>query len=484
MAEPDRLCDYQAMFLIEVHSQYRARRAAKTLSTHFEKVYRKVGLDTHTRGAVANNVQSAEDFRSTTLQLADATVSLDKATWERWIQWIELATWQRLVLSCYILESQQTLLLAREPSPSLIQVIGLDLPFPGHSSLWDATTLSDWTLAARQASRLPSYVYEVTADLMIGPFDCFQSSVLLAVHYSSLQGPTSYTSSPSTLDIEHLLDGSPATQRKLLTAKILQVTPIRALLAVSGESWILSEKVSSAQKFSSLKTILRTWVGELLSERDEHMPTTPVKEALALSVEILQEALKEQQNALVVEMGSDMGIYFAGLVLWAITTAATSRTKITLPSEPQSPRILEPLLLAPVPSTSVDPLDPFPQQASSFPSQSATPVPQGLLDCPTMLSHAQITINTISFLSHASADFASAESFSQLPRNLARCQTGCGSLLLWVKMRLRGAALEHQSDVVADTWLCEPSEGLGELLDGITRSLERILGRGWNGWDI
>ena len=40
--EPERLCDYQALFLVEVMSQYRARRAAKTLSPRFEKVYRKV----------------------------------------------------------------------------------------------------------------------------------------------------------------------------------------------------------------------------------------------------------------------------------------------------------------------------------------------------------------------------------------------------------------------------------------------------------
>ncbi len=42
MKQPDRLCDYQALFLIEVLSQYRARRAAKILSSHFEKVYHKV----------------------------------------------------------------------------------------------------------------------------------------------------------------------------------------------------------------------------------------------------------------------------------------------------------------------------------------------------------------------------------------------------------------------------------------------------------
>jgi hypothetical protein len=42
MAEPERLCDYQALFLVEVLSQYRARRAALSLSTRFESLYQKV----------------------------------------------------------------------------------------------------------------------------------------------------------------------------------------------------------------------------------------------------------------------------------------------------------------------------------------------------------------------------------------------------------------------------------------------------------
>jgi hypothetical protein len=42
MAEADRLCDGQAVFLIEVLSQYRARRAAKTLSARFGMLYQKV----------------------------------------------------------------------------------------------------------------------------------------------------------------------------------------------------------------------------------------------------------------------------------------------------------------------------------------------------------------------------------------------------------------------------------------------------------
>lgn len=42
MAEPDRLCDYQAVFLVEVLAQYRARRAAKTLSPRFGSLCHKV----------------------------------------------------------------------------------------------------------------------------------------------------------------------------------------------------------------------------------------------------------------------------------------------------------------------------------------------------------------------------------------------------------------------------------------------------------
>ena len=36
----------------------------------------------------------------------------------------------------------------------------------------------------------------------------------------------------------------------------------------------------------------------------------------------------------------------------------------------------------------------------------------------------------------------------------------------------------------ANAWAARPGEGLGELLDGVTGSLERILGRGWGGWGI
>lgn len=422
---------------------------------------------------------------------------------DQWVQWIELATWQRILLSCYVLESQQAILLAREPVPSLIQETGLDLPVPTHCSVWDATDPTEWAFAAHRFSRSPRYVYEVIADLTVPPFDSFQSSVLLAAHYNRIDSPAPYTSSPTRLEIEHLLDTSPITTRQLLTMKLVQVTPIRALLAVSGESWVFSEKVPSAQDFTAMKTTLRGWLLQLWSTSATKASTVAIKEALKLSVDILQNALKEQQNSITLDWGTDMGIYFAALVLWAITTTANTRFKGSQKTTQQSlrPQSQSPLPFATSSSTSVAPthiqlLNQFPHHPPSvtssptqprnigpLQSRETSPASPPSIDCNTLLSHAQITINTITFLSTALLDFGSSDSLAQLPLNLARCQTGCISLLLWVKLRLRGVSLEDQSGM-ADAWTARPGEGLGELLDGVTGSLERILGKGWSGWGI
>lgn len=409
----------------------------------------------------------------------DTVLPLENATHEQWTEWVQLATWQRLLLSCYILESQQTLLLAREPCPSIIQATGLDLPFPVDSILWDATTLAEWISAPRRSSRLPKYVYEVNADLMMTPFDSFQSSVLLAVHYNCSEGSTLYASSSLSLDIEHLFDASATTSRKLLTAKLCQVTPVRALLAISGESWILSEKVSSAQQFSTLKSTLRTWVDQLWSSAQNQAAAAPVKEALWLSVKILQKVMQEQQSSLQTEMGSEMGIYFAGLVLWAITTAArrhARRGQQTRPMHHQYGGLQSP------PATSATPMPTSSSVVDPFSSQQAACVSQPLPGGPTMLTHAQITMDTVTFLSTAQLSLGSRAFIEQLSRDIVRRQNGCHSTLLWIKMRLCGVSPEDNNEI-ATTWFRGP-EGLGQLLDGMVRSLERILCRGWDGWGI
>ncbi|USP78988.1 hypothetical protein yc1106_06262 [Curvularia clavata] len=465
MAEPDRLCDFQAIFLLEVVSQYRARRAGKVLSSRFDKVYHK----------------AAEDCRRITQRLSDIVSSpeqLGDSSSDLWHEWIELASWQRLLLSCYILESQQPLLLARKPLPSLLQDPTFELPFPGHTSLWDAADLASWIAAARQHTYSPRYVYEAPESTSVC-FDTFQSAVLLAAHYKCPEPPSSYISAPTVSSVEHLLCTSPVIMRMLSTAKLAQVTPLRALLAVSGESWILSEKVETPQLLATFKTTLRAWVTQFWSTPASE--DVPVKSAMRLSVEILQQALQEQRLGVLPEMGTDMGIYFAALVLWVITVAATTRFRgLAVETTTKQGRTRGQSLSHPMPNSTMVVAAQAPSQGSRnllAPNPPHSPIIAATPENP-ILTHAQITINTISFLNNAPLVFSDATTSAA---DLSRYQTGCVSLLLWVKLRLRGVSLDTQNSTADGL---EARSGLGELLDGVTGSLERILRNGWSGWGI
>ncbi|EDU45084.1 conserved hypothetical protein [Pyrenophora tritici-repentis Pt-1C-BFP] len=454
MTDPERLCDFQAMFLIEVFSQYRARRSGKLLSSRFDKVYHK---------AVGN-------CRSTTLRLRElvsTSTQLEHTASDRWIHWVELATWQRLLLSCYVLAFQQPLLLARETLHSLIENTRFEIPFPEHTSLWDATGSAEWAATILEQSYTPTYVYEITPESTLTSLDTFQSSVLLATHYNLHENISPYISSPTVPDVQHLLDTSPIIKRTLLTAKLVQVTPLRALIAVWGESWILSEKVTSPQVFNAMKTTLRTWLAQLWSSNESETP--PVREALNLSVTILREALQDQRDMVELEMGTDMGIFFSGLVLWAITVSSAARST----TNPSSTQAVDRM---PV-STGVGDL-----AFGLAHSQPQSPIIEATPENP-LLSHAQIIINTISFLSDAMYTFSDVVPVQQSQGDQLRHQTGCVSLLLWIKLRLRGIPLEEPSSGV-DTWSSKPGESLGELLDGIISSIERALDRGWSGWGV
>ncbi|KAI8930793.1 hypothetical protein NX059_011817 [Plenodomus lindquistii] len=493
MTEPERLQDYQASFIIEVISQFRSRRSAKVLTSRFLKVYSKAALY----------------FRDTTSQIAELISTVDQsndqsndaalATWNRWI---ELISWQRLLQACYILESQQATLLARESASSIVHTTGYDLPLPVSHIVFDAESPREWQSASQIHSPIVKYIYEISPALILSPLDEFQSSVLIAAAYNRCDVGMSYAFPSPESDLGHYINMSTSTTRQYLAAKLIHVTPVRALLAVPGESWIFSEKVPTVEAFSGLRTTLRTWVAQLWAMDGTLSDPPPIKEALQLSITILETALKEQHYPITPEVGTDLSIFYAALVLWAVTTAASTRFQeahhrsktaihrrrkpsqsLSLTSDAglsitSSPRcsLYQPL------NQSLSATNAAPQAASrSFTIIPISTSSQTLHNSTCSLSHTQITINTMTFLSSAMVGFADSAPQSWKPSDLGRCQTGCISMLLWVKLRMRGVPLGHGS---ADAWSSDSGESLGELLDGITTMLEKMLGRGWNGWGI
>jgi hypothetical protein len=307
-------------------------------------------------------------------------------------------------------------MLAQEPRHSFCREFGEELPFPGHASAWEATSLSEWAAATQQHSALPRYVYEVSYDSSaVGHCDVFQSSVLVAAHYNHFGGVTH----PPVLDLDHFHNGCPATRYRLLTAKLLQLVPLRALLAVSGETWILSEKVPSESAFAALKVTLQAW---LSPPGPAPSTTTPVAQALKLSVAILRLAVTDGPAILDPGFGSGMGIYFASLILWARTASASSHlhTSTTIPN-----------------------------------------------DTPSTPTRTQLTAAFLSFLDTALSALSSSDATAT-----ANAQSGARAMLLWVTARLRGA---HGGEAGAEA---------GELVGSVIGALERLVRRGWSGWGI
>lgn len=381
----------------------------------------------------------------------------------------------------------------------MVPLSGFDLPMPAHSSLWDATDPSEWALAAQQFAHLPQYVFQVGLDLGPSALDSFQSSLLIAVHYNHFTEPTPYQNPPNFAPIDLLLDNSPITKHHLLTAKLLQVTPIRALLAVSGESWILSEKVPSPQSFASHKVTLRSWINGLWSSTTEPHHQV-VREALHLAIQILQHAMAQPPHTLRLELGADMGLYYAALVLWSVTVVANSR----IASQQTAAQQHRYHSHSPMPAARN-----FSITSAHLPSQTPVSSPMHAY-APAASFNSSLTSHPYSPTS-GSMQYSEAERLSNLfldtvlmeaeslgmgqqwPSDVAQWLQGCGALMCWVKMRLRGSA-EGRDSVISSTLTVGPTsagtgrggggDGFGELLDGVISVLEKIMGRGWEGWKV
>ncbi|KAF2805067.1 uncharacterized protein BDZ99DRAFT_524790 [Mytilinidion resinicola] len=497
VTQSSRLCDLQCVFLVEVLSQYRARRGAKILTRRFEEMYRKLSQDP--------KVQT-----STTLEAlaSQPPISNEQPTYDRWCQWIELSSRQHLLLCSYILETQQTILLARPQQHSLLPHLSGDaLPFPSSVQLWEAPSAVDWAISLHQQPQTPGYVYEVTSDIGVStrfsPLDVFQSSLLLATHYNHFHNSTPYLQPPSYPSIDHLLDPSPLTRHHLFTAQLLQHVPVRALLAVSGESWILSEKVASIASFAGYKATLRTWLNDLWTPEGPNVK--PVRAALKVAINMLCHAMTAPAQTLCLEPGAEMGLYYAVLVLWAVALASTSRQ--TQAQNPRHPQHRSPSQSRRPSQGAVPPFSPPGYGASTNLAQNPSQLqqsnnpahPSTTSFLPTVLAsqarpsntnsmlQSDITFTSLTFLNLASHELDTL-GISPWPRDLAQWQQGVGALLRWAKMRLRSGAIDGRDSVVStgptSGSMSRGTDGLGELLDGVVSVLEKIMSRGWEGWGI
>jgi hypothetical protein len=350
----------------------------------------------------------------------------------QWKEWIRVSCKQRLLAACFILEAQQSTLLSRKLSSTGMS--GYELPVPAPIGVWDAENAPSWATLIQQHPSTSRYVYEISAQYApsgaLDTLDAFQSALLIFTHYDPLNTSNSYFSPSDNPDFASILNSSTQTQLLLLTAQLSQAVPVLELLAVSGESWILNEKIPSKDIFEAHKQALSGWVSKLWLPDSSADILKPVRLAINLSVQILRLALDPRPD-FKLTLGTEMGLYFAVLVLWAVTGAATARWHRSNTQAPPAPT-------------------------------SASAPPLGL-DRPAAKSVEEVERESFDFLHVAATSIDKASSRSLLNEAaLAQWQNGVSALMNLLAGRLSGTVSNGGS-------------AHGELLDGVLGVLRKLI---------
>lgn len=236
---------------------------------------------------------------------------------------------QRLYLACYILDYQHTTLFGRERT-ACFSGSGLDLPFPQPQASWDAIYES-------RASDESSHrrVWEVLDGGSLGEagqqsYDVFQSTLIMACLGDGLDcdspGYATITGK-GTSTILSAMELSPRSKMAYHTFMLCKHTPIRNLLAVAGESWVMAEKLSRPADYAAAQIASRQWAKGFADSRMDFttmdMEGAHVDGAITHALRILELHMKHPRTGLLFQ---EWAIYIASIVIWAKAYVTSNQT--------------------------------------------------------------------------------------------------------------------------------------------------------------
>ena len=222
---------------------------------------------------------------------------------------------RRLLTMCYVLDSQKHNLFPQTPDQRYVS--GLDLPFICSTEQWDTATseeLVQWSDTAEFA-----YVAEILNQTNAfdspnaGPLDTFRSALLIA---------SAKETEPSILDSTRLEPAS-STQLLYLANVLSHHIPLRALLAVAGETWVMGEKLATNDEYQRLRAELRTWTSHQGLAKNNLAVSTALR---ILRLELDRPSSEARHSTLI----EQWAIYIAAIVLWA--TAYTVQYPVRNPN--------------------------------------------------------------------------------------------------------------------------------------------------------
>ncbi|KAI1336550.1 hypothetical protein F5Y15DRAFT_418858 [Xylariaceae sp. FL0016] len=309
----------QTILLCEFFARFRGRKVVHRRSELFQSLYSRVA-----------DPENPENH---------ITTAADPAT--SWTEWIQAESRRRLLASCFVLDVHTSMYhehsfahISSKPNPPI--------PLTKHSeALWKAPSSeawgSLWSSASNHSLSEPSSLSEnfTLTNERVAAAPPLDSAVFLASEILRLPRRASVPK----LDLSARMDLSSAQRISGLfpnsavanTYLALHYTPLCDLLAVSGDSWIFSQKMLRPEEFSQRKASLAVWRGSL------HAGAAACFAANALLAFLdihdhnttnanIRRGDRKDQNWRTRDISDYWAIYVCTLICWALGQCGTRTT--------------------------------------------------------------------------------------------------------------------------------------------------------------
>lgn len=304
-----RICDLQAVVLVEVYSLFRSRRVPVQESRHFRDAFRRLASDAEAYPAhgIDSLVQLPEDYG----------VMSTGMTRE-----IQPQCKQRLLVACNILDRQQSMLFGR-PRSDCLGISGEHLPFPQSSVLWDMPSAGHHTDLGFGSFSFDhthhDYTHEAMnlvptlIDMPRFPHDIFRSLHMIAC----LTDPADVQLLSSWKPVDDIeastillaVEQSPRARLAYHVSMLCKHTPVSDLIAVAGESWVMGEKTMRHEEFRASQLKTAEWAGDTPAIDVD----APILRALYHALQIIDIVRMHPRTGLLFH---DWSICLAAVVVW------------------------------------------------------------------------------------------------------------------------------------------------------------------------
>ena len=315
------LPDMQTTFLLEVLGRYRSRRPESEISGRFRVLY-----------SVLNSIRPELSQNPLTLLRNKQQSAKSDSVTNAYDKWVNQETKRRMLQACLTFDTEQHLLFGQKRALVPHNLPRLDLAnlkttslLPCEDELWSASPVEKWesTAAATINTKEASTPRSVPEEAM--HVDIFRARFLLS--HTLTAAPSSTTEFQPFDQLHGILHQQQRfvadfTYHSLTFARL---TPIRTLLTVAGESWVLGRKVENEVEFQNAKITLRRWIETAQQSTDALWHATQLLRLLIepqdLSVGERPTLLRFQSTYVLHE---EWTLYLATLICWAHAQVASN----------------------------------------------------------------------------------------------------------------------------------------------------------------